>query len=335
MEYFCKSFKCFLFNQKLPLLLNNKTNYLSLANTYKPYYFALAFLFLVVLNIQAQNYVDLIKLNAGTTPLNTFDSSRSQSVLNEYGADLSLPIKLNDKSAILTGLTYENIQTKLFPDQAMQSISGVTLKLGLNHNFNEHFSTTLVFLPKLATNFGTLTNKDMQLGGIALFKYAVSKNLNYRYGLYYNSERFGPFFVPLLGVYYLSKNSKFELNVMLPLSVDLNYRIIKFMSIGANFNGQTRSYHVSNIYPGLKSAYVSRVTNEIYGYLKFNLPKNILCFTKVGHSLGRKYRVYYDDDKTDLAFPLTYINDHRHQLNKNFSDGLLFQVTLIYRLPLK
>ncbi len=334
-EYFYEIFICFLYNQKLPLLLNNKTNNLSSAHTYKPYYFGLAFLFLVILNTQAQNYVDLIKLNTGTTPLNTFDSSRSQSVLNEYGADLSIPIKLNDESALLTGLSYENIQTKLFPDQTMQSISGVTLKLGLNHNFNEHFSTTLVLLPKLATNFGRLTDKDMQVGGIAVFKYSVSKNLNYRYGLYYNSERFGPFFVPLLGMYYLSKNEKFEFNAMLPISVDVNYRLIKFMSIGTNFNGQTRSYHLSNISPGLKSTYLSRVTNEIYGYLKFNLPKNILFLTKVGHSLGRKYRVYNDDDKTDLAFPLTFINDDRHQLNKNFSDGLLFQLSLIYRMPLK
>lgn len=315
--------------------MNNKTHKLRSAYTYNPYYYALAFLFFVILTTRAQNYVDLIKLNAGTTPLNTFDSSRSQSVLNEYGADLSIPIKLNDKSIILTGLSYENIQTKLFPDQAMQSINGVTLKLGLNHIFNEHFSTTLILLPKLATNFATLTNKDMQLGGIALFKYSVSKNLNYRYGLYYNAERFGPFFVPLLGVYYLNKNSTFELNVMLPLSVDLNYRLIKIMSIGANFNGQTRSYHISHLSPELKSAYVSRVTNEIYGYLKFNLPKNILCLTKVGHSFGRQYRVYHDDDKTDIAFPLMFINDDRHQLNKTFSDGLLFQLALIYRLPLE
>lgn len=290
---------------------------------------------IIVINAHGQNYVDLIKLNASTTPLNTFDSSRSQSVLNECGADISLPIKLNEKTAILTGVVYENINTKLFPDEAMQSLSGITLKLGLNHNFNEHFSTTLVVLPKLATNFGKLTQKDMQLGGIALFKYTVSKNLNYRYGLYYNAERFGPFFVPLLGMYYLSKNEKFELNVMLPLSVDMNYRLIKFMSIGANFNGQTRSYHVSNISPGIESAYVTRVTNELYGYLKFNLGRNIICQTKIGHSFSRKYRVYHDDDKVDLAFPLTFINDNRRQLNKDFSNGMLFQAVLIYRLPLK
>ncbi|MBC7694975.1 MAG: hypothetical protein H7141_05945 [Burkholderiales bacterium] len=297
--------------------------------------YVLTLQFIIVINTHGQNYVDLVKLNASTTPLNTFDSSRSQSVLNEYGADLSLPIKLNEKTAFLTGAIYENINTKLFPDEAMQSLSGITLKLGVNHNFNEHFSTTMVLLPKLATNFGTLTQKDMQLGGIALFKYAVNKNLNYRYGLYYNAERFGPFFVPLLGVYYLSNNTRFELNVMLPLSADMNYRLIKFMSIGANFFGQTRSYHVSNISPGLKSSYVVRVTNELYGYLKFTLPKNIILLTKCGYSLGRKYRVYHDDDKTDLAFPLTYINDHRRQLNKTFSDGLLFQAVLIYRLPLK
>ncbi len=302
---------------------------------FKRCFYALSFQFIILCSCHAQNYVDLIKVNASTTPLNTFDSSLSKSVLNEYGVDISLPVKLSDKTAFLTGVIYESIQTKLFPDQKMQNFSSLTLKLGINHNFNSRFSTTLVFLPKLATNFGELSSKDVQLGGIAIFKYAVSKNLNYRYGLYYNAESFGPFFVPLLGIYYLSKNNRFELNAMLPIAVDMNYRLIKLMSIGANFNGITRSYHLSNVSPGINNAYVSKVTNELYGYLKFNLGKNLIVQTKVGQSLGRKYRVYNDNDKVDVAFPLTYINDHRKQLNRNFSNGLIFQAVLIYRLGLK
>lgn len=289
----------------------------------------------IALSNYAQNYVDLIKLNASTTPLNTFDSSNSKTVLNEYGADIALPVKINDRTAFLTGVTYENIQTRLFPGQDMQSFSSLTLKLGLNHSFNERFSTTTVLLPKLATDFGELSGRDLQLGGIAIFKYAVSKNLNYRYGLYYNTECFGPFFVPLLGIYYLSKNEKFELSAMLPISVDVNYRLVKFMSLGTNFNGQTRSYHLSNVSDGLKSTYVSRQTNEVFAYLKFNIGKSVICQTKVGQSFGRKYRVYDGQDKTDLAFPLTYMNDHRRQLNKDFSNGLIFQVVLVYRLQLK
>lgn len=282
----------------------------------------------------SQNYIDLLKINAGTTPLNTFDSSSTTSVLNEYGVDATVPIKLNEKSTFLTGFIYENIQTKLFTEQRVQTLTSVVLKLGISHQFNERFTSTFMLLPKIASNFGQINNKDFQIGGIAIFKYKLRDNLNFKYGLYYNSERFGPFFVPMLGLYYMSKNNKFEMNVMLPLQADFNYKIIKLLNVGVNFNGQVRSYHVSNISPGLSSAYVSRATNEVFGYLKFNFGKNFVCQTKVGQSFGRRYRVYNDNDKMDFAMPPLLVNNNRKQLNTDFSDGILFQLVLIYRLSL-
>lgn len=303
-------------------------------NTLKRYGFFLALCCFCSLFSYSQNYIDLLKINAGTTPLNTFDSSGTASVLNEYGVDVTLPIKINDNTAFLTGFGYENFQTKLFTQQHTQSLSAIALKLGLSHNFNEKLSTTVVLLPKLATNFGPITGKDFQVGALAFFKYKAKPNLNFRYGLYYNTESFGPLFVPLLGLYYLSKNQKFEITAMLPISADINYRIIKLLSVGVNFNGQTKSYHATNINPGLKSAYVVRQTNEVFTYFKFNFGKSIIFQTKVGQSFGRKFRVYNDDDKVDFALPLTFFNDRRKQLNTNFSNGLLFQLVLIYRLPL-
>ena len=156
-------------------------------------------------------------------------------------------------------------------------------------------------------------------------------NLNYKIGLYYNSELFGPFFVPMFGFYYLSPNKKFEANVMLPLQGDVNYKIIPFMSIGCNYNGLNRSYHL-NDYNG---SYVSKFSNELYAYLKFDVTKKIIFQTKVGHSLGRKYKVYDENDKVDLGLPLLFIGDHRKQINTNFSNGLIFQFSFFYRFNIE
>ncbi|MES2762604.1 MAG: DUF6268 family outer membrane beta-barrel protein [Bacteroidota bacterium] len=302
-------------------------------HNFKKYSF-IAILCLVNISVNAQDYVDLLKANAGTTPLNTFDSSGTASVLNEYGIEATIPVKLNDKSTFITGLSYENFQTKLFPEQKMQSLTGAALKLGLSHNFNEKLTGTLVLLPKLSTNFGKIDHKDFQMGGFGVLKYKVKPNLNYRLGLYYNTESFGPLFVPLLGMYYLSKNQKFEITAMLPIAIDVNYKIIRLLNVGVNFNGQTKSYHTTNVNPGLKSAYVMRQSNEAFVYLKFNFGKSVIIQTKVGQSFGRKFRVYNDNEKVDYALPLTFVNDHRKQLNPNFSNGLVFQVMFIYRLPL-
>ncbi len=283
---------------------------------------------------QAQNYLELLKLQAGTTPFNKFDSSLAVSVLNEILVDATVPVKLNSKSTFISGIIFENIQTKLFADQKIQSLSSINLKLGVSYKFNDKFTSTIILLPKVASNFGRLTEKDFQFGAVALFKYKSKSNLHYKYGLYYNSESFGPFFVPIIGLYYLSENNKFETNVMLPLQVDLNYKIIPLLNVGVNFNGQGRTYHLSNISPTINSAYVSKSTNELYAYLKFNFNKSFSLQTKIGHSFARKYRVYNDNDKVTFALPLTFVGDNRKQLNTDFSDGLLFQLVLLYRLDL-
>ncbi|MES2516242.1 MAG: DUF6268 family outer membrane beta-barrel protein [Bacteroidota bacterium] len=296
--------------------------------------YTIALLLCTLTQVQSQNYVDLLKVNAGTTPINTFDSSGNASVLNEYGLDANVPLKINECTTFLTGLSYENFQTKLFPEQKVQSLSGLALKLGVSHNFNEKLTGTLILLPKLSTNFGRIGHKDFQMGGIAFMKLKRKPNLNYRVGLYYNTESFGPLFVPLLGMYYLSTNERFEITAMLPIAADINYKLIRLLNVGVNFNGQTKSYHVTHINPGLKSAYVVRQTNELFAYLRFNLGKTCFVQTKVGQSFGRKFRVYNDDEKVDFALPLTFVNDKRRQLNSNFSNGMVFQVVFVYRLPI-
>lgn len=71
----------------------------------------------------AQNYVELLKVQVGTTPLNKFDSSITSSVLNEFLVDATVPVKINPKSTFITGIIFENIQTKLFADQKMHTFS--------------------------------------------------------------------------------------------------------------------------------------------------------------------------------------------------------------------
>jgi hypothetical protein len=282
----------------------------------------------------SQNYVDLLKVSASTTPHNTFDSSATKTKLNEVSADLTVPIKINDQLSVLTGVIYEEMQTKLFWDGNIKDFGSTTLKLGFNKQLNQRWSTTVVALPKMASDYKSFNDKDFQLGGIALFKYKKRDNLNYKMGVYYNSELFGPFFVPMLGIYYQSLNKKFEANILLPLQADINYQVWPFMNVGCNFNGQTRSYHLNNVTDAHPDSYVTKVTNEVFAYVKFNLTKSISLQTKVGQSVGRSYKVYDQHDKVTVGLPATFIGDSRQKLNSSFSDGMIFQATLFYRLHL-
>ena len=125
-------------------------------------------------------------------------------------------------------------------------------------------------MPKISSNFKKLGKSDYQVGGIALFKYTKNENLNYKFGLYYNSELFGPFFVPMVGLYYLSPNKKTEVNLMLPLQANFDYKLIPFIHIGANYNGLIRSYHLVDVAPQNYNSYLGKSSNELSAYLKFN-----------------------------------------------------------------
>lgn len=285
--------------------------------------------------IFSQNYVDLLKLNLNTTNLNTFDSSSSKTQVNELMLDFTIPIKLNEKTSLISGLIYENIQTKLFEDGNVKTFGSTTLKVGANKLINDRWSATAVLLPKIASDYKSISGKDIQFGAIGIMKYKKSDNKNFKFGLYYNSELFGPFFVPMIGMYYLSPNKKFETNIMLPLQADVNYKLIPFINFGLNFNGQIRSYHLTDVTPSFKSTYIARSTNELYAYLKFNTTKNISITIKVGQSIGRTYNVFDEGDKVTFGLPATFIGGKRQQLNTNFSYGMIFQATLLYRFNLE
>lgn len=298
------------------------------------HYKLLNILLLTSSSIYSQNYIDLLKISAGTTPYNQFDRSPAKTKINDFSADLTLPIRITEKTSVITGIIYETIQTQLFDHGIAGTFGSTTIKLGINKHLNDKWSATALALPKIASDYKSFSEKDFQLGGIAIFKYKKRENLNYKVGLYYNSEMFGPFFVPMLGMYYLSPNKKLEANLMLPLQADINYKIIPLINVGVNFNGQIRSYHLNHITDANQSTYVAKSTNELYGYLKFNFTPGFSLQTKVGQSFGRSYKVYDEKDKVTFGLPATFIGPKREQLNSNFSNGLLFQATLLYRLSL-
>lgn len=283
----------------------------------------------------SQNYLDILKVNVSTTPYNTFDSSATKTKLNEAFVDLTIPIKINEDLSVLTGMVYESIQTKLFSDGITKNFGSTTVKIGFNKQLNQRWSTTVVVLPKIASDYNSFTNKDFQVGGIALFKYKKRDNLNFKTGLYYNNELFGPFFVPMLGLYYQSPNKKLEANILLPLQADVNYQVLKFMNVGCNFNGQIRTYHLNHVTDANPNTYVTKSTNELFAYVKFNVTKSICLQTKLGQSFGRTYKVYDEADKVSFGLPATFIGDKREQLNSNFSNGMIFQVALTCRLSIE
>jgi len=284
--------------------------------------------------LQAQDFVDVARVHYAGTPINNFEDGSSGSRLGEVGLDLTVPIVLNDRISVLTGGIYEGIKTQLYPNGEREMLQSFTLKAGINWKHNDKWSGTYVILPKVASDFKEpLTKQDFQIGGIALLKYNHSVNLKYKFGIYGNTELFGPWVVPIVGFYYLSPAKKFEMNFTLPLNADMNYKLSPIFHAGMNFFGLVRSYHLNEVVEGQPvNGYLARSTNELFAYLRLNAGKSSIIQLKIGTSLGRSYRVYYEDDKVALGLPLAYFKDNRQPTNMDFQDGLIGQVVYIYRV---
>lgn len=281
----------------------------------------------------AQQYVDIAKVYYNITSLNHFENSDSSTRIKEFGVDLTVPVVINSTDAFLTGLIYERNETKLFETGAVEKFSVAGVRVGLSRKHSDKWSGTYLIIPKFASDFKNIAKQDFQIGAIGLMKYTKRENLQYKLGMYYNSELFGPFCVPLFGLYYLSPSKKLEVNLTLPFLADMNYKLHDRLNVGINFFGQVRSYHLTDISSdaGNNGGYVVKTTNDLYGYLKFNLSKSLSLHTRVGYSFGRSYRVYDENDKIKFGTVLIQVGDDRQQLNTDFSNGFAYQFTLQYR----
>jgi hypothetical protein len=282
--------------------------------------------------MRSQNYVDLIKVHhSHYSPTSYSDSTSLKRGFEEVVVDLKAPLKVNDKVVVVTGLFTEYFKLRLFSNSTHETqLYSIAPIVGVNYKLSDRWKGTLLCLPKLSSDLLKIGENDFQYGGSVLMEKKADK-FKYKVGLYYNSEKSGSLFVPLLGLYYVSKNSKLEVDVVAPVWADVNYVLLPKLKMGANFRSVVRSYQLNS---EIESRYVVKSVNELFVYLQFNLTQRLLIQGKAGYTVGRNHQVFNSDDKFDFALSAIKIGDERVQQNANFNNGLIFQTRLIYRLPL-
>lgn len=278
---------------------------------------------------QAQDYVDLVKINFNTSSENKFEDSPATTRVQELDLEVTAPIRINASTNFLTGFIYEGIRTQLTPFEGVETFGSIALKLGVNRIHSEKWSGTYMLLPKIASNHRTISRKDFQVGGVALLKYIKNEHTAYKLGMYYNTELFGPWVVPLVGLYHRSRNKKFEANFTLPLLGDVNYSFAGNVAVGLNFSGQVRTYYLTE--RSGPDVYLARSINELFAYVRLSITKNVILQLRGGRSIARSYRLYEDGQKVSLGLPLAYFGDDRQQVNADFKDGWVGQGILLYR----
>ena len=285
-------------------------------------------LLFVPLFMQAQQYIDILKIDYGTAFNSAFNEANSSTDINTFNVGLTVPFVLNDKHALLTGVNFSMDKLQLFPTAKHSTLYSTTLKLGLSTTLSKTWSSKIILLPKIASNYKNITTKDLFMGGIVLFEKKKSKNLKFSFGAYASTEAFSLFATPVFGIYYKNPTNGLIINALLPNAFDISYPV-KNTRIGFDFSGIVRSFNLTQ--ENEPSLYVEKNPLEFSGYLQFNaLPKKILLRAKIGYTTNT-YGVYADQEKVDLMLPLVGIGDNRTQLNPVMNGGMFIRLEAIYR----
>ncbi len=293
--------------------------------------YLICFFLFLGLQLQGQDYVDLLRMGYAKTFQNNFENHLGQTEVTTFEADLTFPMQLSNKHALITGAIFGHNSLALSPEWERSSLYSTTLKLGLASTFNEKWSTTLVVLPKVASDYKNITSDDLYLGMYGILKYRRSEHFTYRFGAYASQEAFGIFTTPVFGWYYFSPAQNFEMDVSLPISVDINYRLGR-LTIGMDYFGIGRSFNLTGI--DNPDVYVDLSSLEFAAYVQTKfINNNVLLRGKIGYS-SNDFEVYAQGDKIDLGLTAFTFGDDRRQLNPSLGGSLFLKFEVLYRFHL-
>ena len=286
----------------------------------------LIFLVLATQLVFSQPYLDLLKVEYDHGFTTDFEEVPGRSTFNEWVVDALIPIVLTNNTTLMTGFNLERIHISPYPSELL-TVYGTMLKLGINRKFSDSWNLTLLALPKFSSDLQIVGRKDIQTGIYALLKKELSSVKNFRFGVYANTDLFGTMVVPIFGFYHAT--TKWEFNLMLPISGDINYQMTPALKTGIRFNGFIKSYNLN----GHQDDYLVKANNEIGPYFQANKGSFVWQITG-GLAIGRSIRTYGQNDRMDLAISALKIGDDRVQRNVDFQDGCFLKTAILYRFAL-
>lgn len=285
------------------------------------------------LPLLAQEYVDILKIGYSNTSEAKFKDTNENTPINAFNAAVTLPIELSSKHIFLTGIDFSSQNLWLSPEYSQSTtLYNTLLKVGLATTFSEKWSTTLVLLPKIASDYKTISGDDFNFGIYAIAKLKKSEYFKFRFGLYASTELFGVFATPIFGAYYLSPNKRFEIDASLPITAAVNYHF-ESVTVGFDYFAIGRSYNISQETPTL--VYVDQRPIEASTYIQFGLAENsILLRAKLGYSSNTN-EVYAQGDRLNYRISAFSFGDNREQLNPDILSSVFFKFEAIYRIHFK
>lgn len=284
----------------------------------------------------AQDFVDLANVYFRHSPANSSSLGMGDVEFLHFAADAKVPVPINENNIVITGIEY-NKSWFIFntTDTSFQPLTSYGLQTGIEHKWNDRFKTLFMVMNRWNGDFDDKKplGRYHQLGGAIFNTYKRTDAFSWKYGLYFNNEKFAPMFVPLFGFNW-KINERWQLNMTIPINLEFSCKINSRLRYGLRFDGVNASYLLRDLG---QDFYIDRADNNVWLFSDIYLTKNLVFHLKAGHSIIRKYRYFDLEDKMLLKLgPVNLGDDRNDGITEQvwFKDGWSFEARLIFRLPL-
>lgn len=286
---------------------------------------------LVLLTIitNAQQTFTVAEFNYMLSPNNSYVQKDTFSNAQYYSGFVAAPIVINKTSTILAGIRGNSWKVTYSPEQIWPTTYySFGLSLGYNHKFNDSKSLLFILLPRLNSDYRYFNSNALQLGLFTTYSKRSSEKFLWKVGMYFSTEFFGPFVVPLFGLNW-DVSSKLNITGDLPIYAKIKYKAGNSFSSGLGYIALVSSYRLTGEFD---DAYTSRYAIEPYAFAEVKILKQLYFSAKFGYTMGRKYPIYDKDDQLDWQLSFIKFGDDRSQLNPEIEDNLYFELGLSFKV---
>lgn len=285
----------------------------------------------------AQESIDLLTLSGRYgIPQDLEENFTGKAAESGMLVNMKVPVVFSESTIWYSELSYTMFRVNFsepLPDTMANPISlhGFVLQTGLVQKIDETRRIHLLAAPRFMTDFRGGGSKSWQFGVVGLFEKRFHNKLMMRFGALYNQEFFGPFMVPLVYVDWRF-GRKWSLSGLLPIYGKLNYHANERLTLGLSEFGLITSYRMNS--PEYAGDYIERSSIDMTLFARYRLFGNIHLEGRAGYAMSREYGQYAEDQKVDFKISIFSFGDNRIRKNILFNDGPIFNLRLVYNLPL-
>lgn len=253
---------------------------------------------------------------------------------NQYqaeAANFNLPVKVKNENKLLLGLVYQRVSLRFNDTLKQEHFFGNGINLGFVKKTSQG-SIFMMAVMRANSDYKTLGKNDLQYGGVVLVSNKRNDHFTFKYGLYANTEQFGPFIVPLLGLDW-KLNEKIRIFGILPQNMVIENKINARFRWGLAFLSPTLSYHL-NTTPNL---YLHQNQTRAGFFADFYLTKTLAAQIKLDYAIPAQYRIYSSNQKYDVTIWGIGIGGKRSEYTtplQELKHNLIFQLGINYRVEL-